>query len=101
MEERTFRIIPSNHPRDPRYKVFLVVEVEFESVRARTHLLNVSTSGALAHSSAVPRRNTKVVLIYKHTKRRARVVWVEGSRYGLAFEVPLSTAEFEIFLPIS
>jgi len=79
----------------PRLKVFQPVEIYAGVAPLRAHLLDLSVSGALVHSSAAPAPGTPLRLRIGGLVRTARVVWQDGLRFGIAFALPLLETEVE------
>ena len=82
----------------PRVKVFQPVELRIEGTARRGHLLDVSASGALVHAPVPPLAGASVVLVLGTVPHAARVMWLEGTRFGLAFTFRLSEIELERIL---
>jgi hypothetical protein len=61
----------------------------------RVHLLDISAGGALVHVASPPETGSRVALDCAGIARQATVRWVGGSRFGVAFDRPLSEAEVE------
>ena len=73
-----------------RFKIFQPIEMEWDGARVRTHLLDLSVSGALAHADVPPAIGSR---IGAGALGRADVVWVDGKRFGIVFLAPLSDAQ--------
>lgn len=58
----------------------------------RLHLLDLSTGGGRAHAEMCPARDQWVDLTCVVSLGRAKVVWVRGHMFGLAFALALSDA---------
>lgn len=61
----------------------------------RIHLLDISIGGALVHAADPPETGTRITLDCAGIVRAAVVRWVVASRFGVAFDQPLSEAEVE------
>jgi PilZ domain len=81
--------------RQPRLKVFQPIEIHVGTTPLRAHLLDLSASGALVHSTTAPATGTPLRLTLGGLVRTARVVWRDGVRFGIAFTVPLCETEVE------
>ncbi len=77
----------------PRRKIFQPVDLHAAGRALRAHLLDLSASGALVHSTTAPAPGTPLRLTLDGSVRTARVVWREGVRFGIAFALPLGEAE--------
>lgn len=64
----------------------------------RVHLLNVSTTGALVHAALPPVRGTAVCIQIGSRAVDARIMWVEGNRFGVAFDRALDATLLESLL---
>lgn len=82
------------HPgrSDARVKLFRPAELIVGDTIARAHLLDVSPRGALVHTSEPPQIGMTVKLQFAGLHRRSRVIWVDGCRFGVTFDRPI-TAE--------
>ncbi|HEU0043205.1 PilZ domain-containing protein [Sphingomonas sp.] len=78
-----------------RRKLFQPAQLDAAGGTRRMHLLDLSETGALANSPEPPPSGSFVSLICGDLRRSARVVWVEGRRFGLAFVMPLSANEVQ------
>ncbi len=73
----------------PRFKLFQPATMVIANELVRVHLLDLSTSGALIHAPVPPAMAAIVRLECAGRMRMARVVWVAGNRFGIAFALPL------------
>lgn len=73
-----------------RHKVFQPTTLVAGITAVRAHLLNLSRHGALVHADAPPARGVAVRLECAGRMRLARVMWVQGARFGVAFALALS-----------
>ena len=78
-----------------RMKVFQPATFAGEGPACRMHLLDVSATGALAHSHEPPTRGATLRVECLDVVRTATVKWSEGKRFGLLFDRPLTGAEVE------
>jgi hypothetical protein len=77
----------------PRRKIFQPVDMQAAGQAVRAHLLDLSASGALVHSTTPPAPGTPLRLTIGGAVRTARVVWRDGVRFGIAFALPLDAAD--------
>lgn len=75
-----------------RMKVFQPGEMEWRSERTRMHLLDLSRGGALVYAQTPPPIGSIIRFVEPACLSAARVVWVRGKRFGVAFAAPLSDA---------
>ena len=75
-----------------RMKVFQPGEMEWGGSRARIHLLDLSRGGALVYAQVPPPVGSILRFVEPACLAAARVVWVRGKRFGVAFAAPLSDA---------
>ena len=80
-----------------RLKVFQPATLDGPIGSARIHLLDVSASGARGHMANPPSEGDRVVLACEGLSLQAVVRWRTGSRFGLAFDAPLSEAQLILF----
>ena len=88
-------------PRDrasPHLKIFEPILFIADEVEARAHLLNISTTGALVHSTQPPESGSAIQLVMNGSRYQARVVWSDGARFGITFGSHLSAAVIEAIL---
>ena len=78
--------------RVPRHKVFLPAEMVGPTGAVRVHLLNLSTTGALAYGEPVPGPGAVVQMRCGDKAWLARIVWAQDKRFGIVHVVPLATA---------
>lgn len=86
--------------RAPRVKLFQPVEMRGPRGASRVHLLNVSTSGALAYAQDAPAAGETVEIVCGSGTHAARVAWSDGRRFGLAFAVPVAQARIDDLLRV-
>jgi hypothetical protein len=73
----------------------MVVGASTSSSLVRVHLLDLSATGALIHHAAPPAVGATVRLECAGRMRMAHVMWVNGSRFGIAFALPLSEHQLD------
>ena len=82
-----------------RFKLFqpttMVVGASVGSSLLRVHLLDLSATGALVHHAAPPTVGATVRLECAGRMRMAHVVWISGSRFGVAFALPLNEHQLD------
>ncbi|HEY0269604.1 MAG TPA: PilZ domain-containing protein [Sphingomonas sp.] len=80
--------------RDNRRQRLLLKAEMIDSISTRkVHLLNISGTGAKIDADEVPMRDEKVVLLCNGVSIPARVAWVDETRFGIAFDMPIDTAD--------
>ncbi len=79
--------------RARRRKIFYPTTMQCGGAVARVHLLDLSASGALGHSSTPPQSGAVAQVALEDIQRAARVMWVEGERFGLAFTMPFTDGQ--------
>jgi hypothetical protein len=75
-----------------RHKMFEPVVLRLRGTPLRAHILDLSTTGALAHCDHPPQSGDRVWIEAEGVTAIAHVVWVRAKRFGLHFDVPLSYA---------
>ena len=75
--------------REPRQKVFRLVTLGVLGIRHRAHILDLSQSGARVHCDVAMTPGHGVTLCIGERILKARVVWTNDKRIGIAFHVPL------------
>jgi hypothetical protein len=75
-----------------RHKMFEPVALRLRGTPMRAHILDLSTTGALAHCDHPPQSGDRVWIEAQGVAAVAHVVWVRAKRFGLHFDVPLSEA---------
>ena len=77
----------------PRRKLFQPAELDTAAGRGRVHLIDLSETGAQLNGAATPAEGSFVTLVCGALQRSARVAWVRGTRFGIRFVLPLTTAQ--------
>lgn len=85
----------SSCTREPRLKVFQPIQLETAAGTVRAHLLNLSRTGALIHCADAPEHGAIVRVTLGNTANRARVMWRDGKRFGVAFAGKLAPAQID------
>lgn len=86
----------SDARQGPRIRIFRSTTLLCGTSAVAIHLLDVSKGGALAHGSSSRMPHEAVWLQLDGLDIRARVAWVRGNRFGLAFGVPLTDAQLSL-----
>lgn len=81
-----------------RHKIFELIVAIIDGHETRAHLLNISTTGALVHSTQPPKTGSVIQLVMNGRDYTARVVWSNSTRYGIAFGSPLAAPIVEAIL---
>jgi hypothetical protein len=79
--------VPKREPK--RSRVFLVAQVDSGTGPVEARIRDISRSGALLESDAVPEAGAGVRLTCGGAHLDARVAWAEDGCFGLEFETPL------------
>lgn len=75
-----------------RHKMFEPVVLRLRGTPLRAHILDLSTTGALAHCDHPPQAGDRVRIEAEGITAIAYVVWVRAKRFGLHFDIALSDA---------
>jgi hypothetical protein len=81
---------------EPRMKVFRIGCAKAGGVQFKVHLLDVSPRGARLHGGQLPGPGARMTLACSTITTTAEVRWVDASRFGVRFDVPLIPAELEV-----
>src|SRR5262245_60217215 len=81
-----------------RTRILLSASLLIGGRPSRVHLLDLSKKGALAHATDVPGQGQKVWLVCHGAEVLARVAWVKGPRFGLAFDTHLPRTKLDHML---
>lgn len=84
----------------PRRKSFQPAELDTAAGPLRVHVLDLSETGALIDAARPPALDSFVTLICGSLRRSARVAWVNGTRLGVRFVMPLSAAQVDDVLAL-
>ncbi len=79
--------------REQRFEVDLPASLQTEAGTASLRLLDLSRGGALAETPRPPAPGICAILSRERMAVAARVIWVRGARFGLAFDAPISATE--------
>jgi hypothetical protein len=81
-----------------RHKLFEPVDMIVDGIPVRAHLLNISATGALVHSAAIPAAGASVQLMLDGSKHAAHVMWRAAPRFGVSFGSRLSDTALQTIL---
>lgn len=81
--------MPEDKRDTKRQRLMLTARMIDAHGETEVHLLNVSRHGAKLDADLPPVRDQQVTLVYHEFRVDARVAWVEGNRFGLAFDRPI------------
>ena len=76
----------SDRRREERSRVLIAAHLRTDRETLRAVLLNLSRTGAMMASVSPPAVSDTVTLICEALEARAKVIWVKGFQFGLAFE---------------
>lgn len=76
--------------RTARHKLFEPIALSVRGQAIRAHLLDLSSTGALAHSETPPPLNAFVTINASGVTAMGRVMWISSKRFGVQFSEPLS-----------
>ena len=91
--ERAFMSRGGEARRDLRFELRLGASLRTAAGLAQISLLDVSRGGALAEARVAPAGGSRVALMLERLEVEARVAWVRGAQFGLAFDRPISATE--------
>jgi hypothetical protein len=95
---QTPRRVEAERRAEPRFPLFLAATARQGSGTTRIQLRNLSRSGALAEALRPPAEGSSVTLARDDLLVQARVAWVEGMRFGLAFDEPIRATDLLVQL---
>ncbi len=81
--------------RAQRYKLFKPIELSCAGQAIRAHLLDLSSTGALAHAETPPPVGARVRVSAGFPLGTAKVIWANGKRFGIAFNLRLDAAQID------
>ena len=76
----------SDRRREERSRVLIAAHLRTDRETLRAVLLNLSRTGAMMASVSPPAVSDTVTLICEALEARAKVIWVKGFQFGLAFK---------------
>lgn len=82
----------SQRRHDLRHKMFGPVALRTSDTAFRAHFLDLSCSGALAHSETPPAYGSFLAIEALGLEASGRVIWTNGKRFGIQFSTPLTPA---------
>ncbi|UZW55267.1 PilZ domain-containing protein [Sphingobium sp. JS3065] len=83
---------------DPRRKMFGPVALRFGGMVARAHFLDLSCLGALAHCETPPGAGAYLIIEAEGMQASGRVIWVNGKRFGIQFNQPLTRHAMDVWI---
>jgi hypothetical protein len=84
---------PAQNRKSRRSQVLLTATIEHGGTNQSVKLRNLSSEGALVEAANLPIEGTSVIFCRNDLCTRGRVVWVNDSFAGIAFESHLDPAE--------
>ena len=84
--------MPEDKRDNRRQRLLLAAQMSDSSGTREVHLLNISGTGAKVDADEVPMENEHVVLICAGRDIPGRVAWVDETRFGIAFDMPIDVA---------
>jgi hypothetical protein len=85
--------MPEDKRDNRRQRLLLTAQMADSSGTREVHLLNISGTGAKVDADDVPMQDEKVVLICAGQDIPGRVAWVDDTRFGIAFDMPIDVAD--------
>ena len=85
--------MPEDKRDNRRQRLLLRAEIADSSGTREVHLLNISGTGAKIDADEVPMQDEKVILFCGGLSIPSRVAWVDDTRFGIAFDMPLDIAD--------
>lgn len=94
---------PSRLRGKPRFKMFQPIRVMCNGAQLRAHLLDLSATGALIHSTALLEPGAAIVVELGSWSRAARVEWRRDDKAGIRFVQGMADAEVKhlVELPLT
>lgn len=86
---------------DERTRILIVAHLRTREETIRAVLLNLSRSGAMMASVTRPAPGDSATLICEALEARAKVIWVKGLQFGLAFERKLQAQQVEAIVALA
>jgi hypothetical protein len=84
--------MPEDKRDNRRQRLLLTAEMSDLNGTREVHLLNISGTGAKLDSDDVPMQDEKVTLLCGGLSIPSRVAWVDETRFGIAFDMPIDVA---------
>jgi hypothetical protein len=82
--------LPEDKRDNRRQRLLLTLKmVDAQGAIHEVHLLNISHNGAKLDTDIPPSPNDRIILIEGENRVPGRVAWVEGNRFGVAFDQPI------------
>lgn len=76
----------------PRYKLFEPVRLHFRGAWSHGHLLDLSSSGALAHAERPPQPGDAIRVEGEGWCLSGDILWARARRFGIGLTLPLAEA---------
>ena len=86
----------SNHRRHGRHRVMLAAMLYSVHGESSAVLLDLSRGGAMLSATPPLPPGCKLLLVRQGLETDATVMWVEGNRFGIAFDQMLTEAHVEL-----
>lgn len=74
---------PGQKPREPRRRIFVKTRMAADGPYRPATVLNMSSHGMLVCATPAPPRGTYVEFVFGETAVIARVMWRQGTRFGV------------------
>jgi hypothetical protein len=81
--------MPEDKRDTKRERLLLTAQMVFVDGTRDVHLLNISARGAKLDSGQPPMRDEAVTLICGGMRIAGRIAWVDETRFGVAFDLPI------------
>jgi hypothetical protein len=85
--------MPEEKRDNRRQRLLLTAQITDASGTREVHLLNISGTGAKVDAEEVPVQDELVTLTCAGQTIPGRVAWVDDTRFGIAFTMPIDVAE--------
>ena len=85
----------ADNRREPRLKVFRLGRAQASGMDFKVHLLDVSARGARLHAGEALGTGVRMTLDCSSVSTTGEVRWVDASRFGIRFDVPLVPSELD------
>lgn len=85
----------ADHRSEPRLKVFRIGRAQAGGTEFKVHLLDISAQGARLHAGQALGPGIRMTLTCSAVRTTGEVRWVDASRAGIRFDVPLIASELD------
>lgn len=85
--------MPEEKRQAPRDYLLLAARMEFADGARDVHLLNIAPLGAKLDCAVSPTANERVTLVVGGLRVAGAVAWVDGTRFGVAFDKPIDARQ--------